>query len=162
VAAAAASEVHRTHGEVIAARAERDRAALGPLPATDYVVSERHLRRVGKDCLVSFERSMYSVPWRAVATHRTVELRVTAELVVIHSVGDARLLCTHERSKVKGAWVVDDAHWSGLPDGTSHTAHPDVVVPIRDEDRFVASRAARAQVAVARRDLAHYDRVGAA
>jgi transposase len=158
------AEVHRTHGEVIAVRAARDRAALGPLPGADYVVSERHLRRVGKDCLVSFERSMYSVPWRKVGTSRVVELRVTAERVAIHSVGrDTELLCAHARSRTKGAWVVDDTHWQGLPDGTSSTAADcEVVVAIRDEDRFIASRAQRASIAVARRDLAHYDRVGAA
>ena len=113
---------------------------------------------------MSFERSMYSVPWRTVGTSRTVELRVTGELVAIHSLGQAAaLLCTHSRSKLKGAWVVDDAHWAGLPDGSATDRGAlDVVVPIRDEDHFVASRATRAQVAVARRDLAHYDKVGAA
>ncbi len=60
------AQVHRTHGEVIARRAEADRQALGPVSATPYVVSERHLRTVGKDCLVSFEASVYSVPWREV------------------------------------------------------------------------------------------------
>jgi hypothetical protein len=30
-------------------RADRDRAALGPLPAQPYVVCDRHTRRVGKD-----------------------------------------------------------------------------------------------------------------
>jgi hypothetical protein len=39
-----------------------DRAALGPLPERPYVVCDRHIRRVGKDCLVSFEASYYSVP----------------------------------------------------------------------------------------------------
>lgn len=68
------AEVHRTHGEVIAVRAERDRAALGLLPARPYVVCERHLRSVGKDCLVSFEASLYSVPWRAVRRRMRVEL----------------------------------------------------------------------------------------
>lgn len=47
------TQVHRTHGEVIAVRAERDRAALRPLPAYPYLVTDRYLRRVGKDCLVS-------------------------------------------------------------------------------------------------------------
>jgi transposase len=42
------AQVHRTHGEVIATRAEWDRAALGPLPEQPYVVCERHTRRVGK------------------------------------------------------------------------------------------------------------------
>jgi transposase len=54
--------VHRTHGEVIAVGAERDRAALSPLPERPYVVCDRHTRRVAKDCLVSFEASCYSVP----------------------------------------------------------------------------------------------------
>ncbi|MQB02263.1 MAG: IS21 family transposase, partial [Actinobacteria bacterium] len=41
------AQVHRTHGEVIAIRANRDRAALSPLPARPYLVSDRHLRVVG-------------------------------------------------------------------------------------------------------------------
>jgi hypothetical protein len=47
------AQVHRTHGEVIGVRAERDRAALGPLPERPYVVCDRHTRRVAKDCLIS-------------------------------------------------------------------------------------------------------------
>jgi transposase len=54
--------VHRTHGEVIAVGAERDRAALSPPPERPYVVCERHTRRVAKDCLVSFEASCSSAP----------------------------------------------------------------------------------------------------
>jgi hypothetical protein len=33
--------VHGTHGEVVAVRAERDHAALGPVPSTPYLVVER-------------------------------------------------------------------------------------------------------------------------
>jgi hypothetical protein len=69
--------VHRTHGEVIAVRAERDRAALRALPEQPYVVCDRHTRRVGKDALVSFQASHYSVPWRQVRPGGRVELRVT-------------------------------------------------------------------------------------
>jgi hypothetical protein len=71
------AQVHRTHGEVIATRAERDRAALGPLPAQPHVVCDRHIRRVGKDALISFAASHYSVPWRKVRPGGRVELRVT-------------------------------------------------------------------------------------
>ncbi|WP_435260503.1 Mu transposase domain-containing protein [Streptomyces sp. 1222.5] len=38
--------------------------ALRPLPATPYVVTQRHLRHVGKDCLVAFDANLYSVPAR--------------------------------------------------------------------------------------------------
>jgi DNA-binding CsgD family transcriptional regulator len=47
---------HRTHGELIGARAATDRAALSPLPELPYLVCEKYLRRVGRDCLVSSER----------------------------------------------------------------------------------------------------------
>jgi hypothetical protein len=42
------SQVHRTHGELIAARAAVDHAALRPLPALPYLVCEKYLRRVGR------------------------------------------------------------------------------------------------------------------
>ena len=79
--------MHRTHGEVIAVRAERDRAMLSPLPATTYDVVERHLRRVAKDCLISFEGSLYSLPWREVRRPMRVEVRVTSDRVNLHRVG---------------------------------------------------------------------------
>jgi transposase len=110
------AQVHRTHGEVIAMRAERDRAALGPLPAQPYLIVERHTRRVGKDALVSFAASHYSVPWRKVRPGSRVELRVTPTEVVIFSLGsDQRLLAIHPRAAGRGGWVVDQAHWDGLP-----------------------------------------------
>jgi transposase len=111
------AHVHRTHGEVIAVRAERDRAALGPLPEQPYLVVERHTRRVGKDALVSFEASHYSVPWRLVRPGSRVELRVAPAEVAIFSLGsDQRLLATHPRAAAGGGWVVDQAHWDGLSD----------------------------------------------
>jgi Mu transposase, C-terminal domain len=70
------AQVHRTHGEVIAVRAEADRAALGPLPERPYLVAEKHLRRVGKDCLVWFEASLYSVPARQVRPGQRVQLHI--------------------------------------------------------------------------------------
>lgn len=70
-------QVHRTHGQVIAVRAEADRAALGPLPEQPYLVTEKHLRRVGKDCLVSFEASCYSVPARQIRAGQRVSCKST-------------------------------------------------------------------------------------
>jgi len=112
------SQVHRTHGEVIAVRAEADRAALLPAPERPYVVCERHLRVVGKDALVSFEASLYSVPWTDVRPRQRLELRVTREVVEIWSLGpEARPLARHPRAHQRGSWVVDERHWDGLPDG---------------------------------------------
>jgi hypothetical protein len=111
------SQVHRTHGEVIAARADRDRAALSPLPDQPYVVCDRHTRRVGKDALISFAASHYSVPWRKVRPGGRVELRVTPAEVAIWSLDPSQeLLATHPRALQRGSWVVDQTHWDGLPD----------------------------------------------
>src|SRR5215218_295489 len=110
------AQTHRTHAEVIAVRAERDRAALGRLPEHPYVVCERHTRRVGKDALISFAASHYSVPWRKVRPGSRVELRVTPTEVTIWSLGPGQeLLATHPRALHRGGWVVDQTHWDGLP-----------------------------------------------
>ena len=157
------AQTHRTHGQVIAVRAATDRAALGPLPLTDYVVTERHLRSVGKDCLVSFESSHYSVPASAVRRPMRVELRVSADTVAIYRVSpDGSPLATHRRATRRGTWAITEAHWDGLPDGTRDRrpeCPPDVVAPTHDEPELIGTRSRHAAVVVARRDLAFYDTV---
>jgi transposase len=116
------AQVHRTHGQVIAVRAEADQAALHGLPTAPYLVADRHLRRVGKDALVSFEASVYSVPARRVRPGQRVELRVTGDLVSIHVLtvdtdAEGTLLTVHPRAAARGSWIIDPAHWDGLPDG---------------------------------------------
>lgn len=153
------AQVHRTHGEVIALRAEADRAALLPIPLTHYVVCERHLRSVGKDCLISFEASLYSVPWQAVRRRMRVELRVTRTEVAIWSLGvSPALLAVHPRALTRGSWVVDDTHWAGLP---KLVGPGELVAPVMNDAELMASRSAKAHVVVARRDLTTYDRIGA-
>lgn len=121
-------QVHRTYGEVIGDRAEVDHAALRPLPAAAYVVTESHSRRVGKDCLISFAGSHYSVPARLIRAGQRVEVRPGAQEVTIRALpadgGD--LLATHARATVTGSWVIDPAHWDGLPDG--HTRATTTVI----------------------------------
>lgn len=119
------AQIHRTHGELIGVRAAVDHAALGLLPELPYLVCERHLRRVGRDCLISFEGSHYSVPARAAdgrpaRAGQRVEVRVGAGTVTIHRLatdGDPIVLAVHTRAARRGAMVIDPAHWDGLPDG---------------------------------------------
>ncbi|HKG49422.1 MAG TPA: IS21 family transposase [Actinomycetales bacterium] len=122
---------HRTHGQVIADRAAVDRGALGPLPAIPYLVADRHLRRVGKDCLVSFEASLYSVPATLVRPGQRVEIRAGTDTVAIHAldVDGGKALTVHPRARAKGAWVVDQAHWDGLPDGRGRATTLEVPPP---------------------------------
>lgn len=113
------AQVHRTHGQVISVRAVPDRAALQTLPSTPYLVADTHLRRVGKDCLVSFEASFYSLPARRVRPGQRVAVRAGAGTVTITALpaDGGGLLAAHPRATVRGSWMVDPAHWDGLPDG---------------------------------------------
>lgn len=130
------AQVHRTHGQVIAVRAETDRAALGPLPATPYLVAEQHLRRVGKDALISFEASLYSVPAARVRPGQRVAVRVSADTLTIHALtaetgAAGAQLASHPRAKLRGAWVTDPTHWAGLPDGHTRAVTTDPPGPDR-------------------------------
>jgi len=163
------AQVHRTHGEVIGIRAAADRAALLPLPEQPYLVADKHLRRVGKDCLVSFEASLYSVPARAVRPGQRLELRVTGDLVAIHLPGDGQCLAVHPRAATRGSWVVDQTHWDGLPDGHGRATTTDPPPCLADPgdqpaagdqpDPIAALLTAHLAAAtpVARRPLADYD-----
>lgn len=115
------AKVHGTHGEVIGLRAVRDHVALRPLPQTPYVVTQRHLRHVGKDCLVAFDANLYSVPARKVRPRQLVEVRATKSQVMLHATAadhsGETLLAVHPRAVGRGARIVDEKHWDGLPTG---------------------------------------------
>lgn len=157
------ADTHRTHGEVIGTRAEVDHAALGPIPAHAYVVCERHLRKVAKDCLVSFEASLYSVPWRQVRRRMSVECRVTPTTVAIWTTGpEPQVLATHPRAVARRSWVVDSAHWEGLPAAPAELlgcAGEALVQPIHHDQVLMGSASAKAATPVGRRDLSTYDEV---
>ena len=137
------AQVHRTHAEVIGVRGDRDRVALQPLPERPYLVTDRHLRRIGKDCLVSFEASLYSVSARRVRAGQRVEVRASPNTIALHALShngsgaaadppSSAVLAVHARAAVRGTWVIDRTHWDGLPDG--HTRSTLVEAPRRDGD----------------------------
>jgi hypothetical protein len=165
------ARVHRTHREVIGERAARDHAALRPVPARPYVVADRYLRHVGKDCLVAFDANLYSVPARRVRPRQLVEVRSTAATVELHTtvagLDGATLLAAHPRAVGRGARVVDPAHWDGLPDGhtravTTGDGPPQPhkrPAPGASPLQALLHRAAAAQITVDRRPLSVYDQV---
>jgi hypothetical protein len=89
--------VHGTHGEVVAARAERDRAALLALPATPYLVVERTTRAVARDGFFSFEGRRYAVP--GARPGERVELVLGDQEIEIYSTIDGRRLARHQRGR---------------------------------------------------------------
>ncbi|WP_435833948.1 Mu transposase domain-containing protein [Streptomyces bacillaris] len=115
------AQAHRTHQQIIGERAARDHVALRPLPETPYLVAERHLRPVGKDCLVAFGGNLYSVPARRVRPRQLVEIRATKSQIMLHSTmadsSGETLLATHPRAIGRGVRVVEEAHRDGLPTG---------------------------------------------
>ncbi|MGP3964467.1 IS21 family transposase [Nonomuraea sp. 3N208] len=168
--------VHRTHGEVIAVRARRDHAALRPVPARPYLVTDRHLRHVGKDCLVAFEANLYSVPAARVFPRQLVEVRASSATVSLHAtIPDEHgitLLAVHPRAAGRGARIVDPEHWKGLPDGhtraTTTSAEEDPADELtarrRQHEqtgalRFLLARSDAAEVKVGRRPLSVYDQI---
>ncbi|MFE6848979.1 IS21 family transposase [Streptomyces sp. NPDC057686] len=165
------AKVHGTHAEVIGHRAARDHSALRPLPQTPYVVAQRHLRHVGKDCLVAFDANLYSVPARKVRPRQLVEVRATKSQVSLHSTVSGSdgmtLLAIHSRAVGRGARVVDERHWDGLPTGAGRrvTTGDALPSPRRSQPtgsqtgplQALLSRSAAAHVEVGRRPLSVYD-----
>jgi hypothetical protein len=138
------------------------------------VVCDRHTRRVGKDALISFAASHYSVPWRKVRPGGRVELRVTPTEVAIWSLGrQQQLLTIHPRAAGRGGWVVDQAHWDGLANradalppppcaSDGELTPPPAPEPGQLELPGIAgwTRLPAARVLVAHRTLATYDHAG--
>jgi len=89
--------VHGTHGEPVAARAERDRAALGPVAPAPYLVVERTTRVVARDGLFSFEGRRYAVP--DARPGERVELVLGASEIEAYSMLDGCRLARHERGR---------------------------------------------------------------
>ena len=84
------------HGEIVAERAQRDRAALLVLPARPYLVAQRTTRKIARDGLFSFEGRRYLVRARP---GDTVELRLAAEEIDVLRADTGVLLCRHERGR---------------------------------------------------------------
>ncbi len=165
------AQAHRTHQQIIVERAARDHMALKPLPPTPYLVAERHLRPVGKDCLVAFGGNLYAVPARRVRPRQLVDIRATKSQVMLHStVADSNgetLPATHPRAVGRRARVIEEAHWDGLPTGRGRRTTTGEVLPRPRRERplgeeagplqALLNRAAARRIEVGRRPLSVYD-----
>ncbi|MGW1926140.1 Mu transposase domain-containing protein [Streptomyces massasporeus] len=64
------------------------------------MVTQRHLRYAGKDCLVAFDANLYSVPARKVRPRQLVEVRATKSQISLHATmpnaNGQTLLATHQ------------------------------------------------------------------
>ena len=88
---------HGTHGEIVAVRAERDHAALLPVPPTRLPGRRAHHPRRGADGFFSFEGRRYYVP--DAKPGERVELVLGASELEVHSLLDGRRFARHERGR---------------------------------------------------------------
>jgi hypothetical protein len=116
--------VHGTHGEVVAARAERDRAALLSAPADPYLVTERALRVVARDGLFSFEGRRYAVP--GARPGERVELVLGGEELEVYSTLDGRRLARHRRGQPKRVLPDPEQHSVDLAEVLSALPQPEI------------------------------------
>jgi transposase len=128
----ARQRVHGTHGEIVAVRAERDHAALLPLPPTSYVVVDRTTRVVARDGFFSFEGRRYHVP--DAKPGERVELVLGATELEVHSLLDGRRIARHERGRP--ARVLPDPVEDSVSLAQVLSAFPDPEVHHRPLSRY--------------------------
>lgn len=123
---------HGTHGEIVAVRAERDRAALLPLPSTAYLVVDRTTRVVARDGFFSFEGRRYYVPYAKPGER--VQLVLGATELEAYSLLDGRRLARHERGCPSR--VLPDPVENSVSLAQVLSALPDPEVHRRSLDRY--------------------------
>lgn len=100
----------RTHGTTKKVPWEElvntERKTLQPLPAEEYSLFERCIRKVSLNCHIHFDNNYYSVPSKHVGKEVTV--RFNAKLVRIILAGEQVSL--HTRSYEKGEYITDLSH----------------------------------------------------
>ena len=111
-------EHHTTHQPPIERFAE-EVPYLIPLPATRYIGIHALTRKVSWDCLIPYEGSRYSV--RCVYAGKRVWVRVSQGVRLEAMAPTGAMIARHALSPVKGATIIDPAHYEGLRKDTPHT-----------------------------------------
>jgi hypothetical protein len=83
---------------------------LDPQGRPAYIIQERAVRHVSKDCLVAFEANRYSVLFRLAG--RQVEVQADGETVRIYHGGE--LVSSHARLDGSYRSSIDKSHYWGL------------------------------------------------
>lgn len=93
-----------------------------------YMIEERSLRYVPKDCLVAFQTNRYSVPCRLAG--KRVEVLTDGEMIKIYHSGE--LVSCHPRLEGGHRSSVDRTHYFGLIKTAKPTVAPQDDVEVRD------------------------------
>jgi transposase len=147
-------------GSLIAETWQQEQALLRPLPTLQELFDCVVVRRVSRDCLVSFEGRQYTVSF--VWVGRDVEIRGTAQQVVM--LAEGREIARHARYTAARV-VIEEAHYLGsstdtvlaptpfgrraqqqlaaVPHGAHIPAPETVVRPLEQYTRVIAALAGR-------------------
>ena len=86
----------------------KEKEAMLELPNTEYNISSWHRRRVGKDCHIIIDSNYYSVPAKYVGDD--IYISLNSKILKIYDI-ENELIATHERSKGKGVFSTNTAHY---------------------------------------------------
>jgi transposase len=103
--------LHGTVKEVVAARFERERPTLGPLPHQRYNTAYIELRRVAWDSYIEVRGNRYSVPANLVGQQVTVRIGLDEIVKVYHA---ETLVATHRLQASDDGWVTVPEHHASL------------------------------------------------
>ena len=106
------ARVHHTTQEVPAVRFAREQPFLIPLPPKRFVGTEQLWRKVSVDCLVSYDRRRYSVPWQYAYKSVWLRIRRGSQLEIYGQ--DGQRIATHSLDTRPAGINLNPQHYAGL------------------------------------------------
>ncbi|MEJ2157720.1 MAG: IS21 family transposase [Desulfobacteraceae bacterium] len=94
---------HGTHRQAVDVRWQQELGCLTPCPAADCDTAIKVYRKVYKDCMISYNASLYQVPPDVVG--KQILLKVKDDVIRFYD--DDRLLATYSVAAQKGTWTTD-------------------------------------------------------
>ncbi len=93
----AIERIHGTTKEKVEIRFKREKSYLGALPRTPYDISEKVMRKVYKDCQISFGANKYVVPHESVGKKVLLKIRGTIirifdndQMIAVYNIPDGK------------------------------------------------------------------------
>jgi len=98
----AMERIHGTTKQKVSERFAAERKYLGSIPQRPYDTAEKYIRKVQKDCLISFGANLYGIPHKCVGK----KVVVKAQNGIMRAYYDDELLVTYRLVTGKGQMIV--------------------------------------------------------
>ncbi len=110
--------IHGTHRQPVPQRWQEEQAQLGTRPQVEYATSIKVVRKVYKDCQVSYNGNRYVVPHHVVG--KNILLKMKAGTIRVYD--DQELLVTYQESQKKGSTIGQPGLYEKLVAGSCPTS----------------------------------------